>query len=625
MKRLILGLILVLCLNLGAISFYPGSGEEVDVPDRAFHFKYHNLRDDLHFYGAQDWAVFFDFANYFYPAHPNLSFRMDALKLWFPQTGGEVQIRILADGNGQPALPELASFTLDVDANSLHIPLSESITAEKVWMLVEYHTNFSSRFVAASQTGGSHSYFLNTSMGTPYYQSLSSAGFDAELLFGVEGDFVDLDLCRLLNLKLDGMAAPGQTLYPSFRIYNYSDAPISQARVVIAQKIPGSNDDTIREIVIPQVIAPFSEYVWSHNSSGYHDYGFQLTDQPMQFRLRGKLSSGSVDYNTLDSYYYVFGETPRLFLTENFFRSDNAPSLLALENQVLSTDEFRDIQNLCYFPVLGDSLAMPGARLRFDWYGFNSMPIVVLGGTRRILGMDSGFLNRFRLQSDSLLTQKTFISTASASADIEPEGLQVRFSFANNSTAFLDIANVYDLVANCRFFAGLFQKLRIGNVDSWVFVKWIEHNLPLGGGLNMGDRLNIDSEMALTGLDPLAEYRVYYWIQERGGGKVFTVDFFGLELPVSNADYVTPAAGLSISPNPLRGEKSVTIRFDMKSGAKPSRMKVFNLRGQLIFEDTLERDTKQLPGSLFPSSGIYLIRIESSGLAPKTAKISIIK
>jgi len=632
LKALLTGLALLLLVNLTGIVCLPGSGTQVEGPDRSFHFAYHSSSDDLHFYGSNFWAVRFDFANYYFPTLLDLSFTVSALRLWVPQTGDSVKVRLMTDVEGQPGLPQLADLRTVVTSNQITLPLPAPITTQQIWMLVEYNTNFSSRFVSASQGGGSRSFFLNTSMDTPYYQSLASAGFPAELLFGAEGEFVDVSDLRLKHLGLDGDISPGTTVYPNFSLHNHSGQHLSSVTLNLSLLTPDAESNFNRTIHITDLIPAYADYVWDSGNPAYFDQAIDLPAQPMQMRLRGTLSSelGQTDYsgnNTLDRYLYSFADTPPLNLVENFFRTSNAPALLSVEAQVLEDALYRPIHPLSYFPILADSLSAPGAMLRFNWYGFNSTPVVVLGGKRSILGYDGGFGPEFTANCDSLITDKSFISSGSATLTYAPDSVGMRFSFSNENTALLSGTGIYDLAANTLLFSGLFRHEDLDGSSAWVFDRWITHALPITESLNQGETMQIEADMARTGLDYDYQYRVYYWLQEQGAGPVYYAGMQDLNFPVNSDEELLAKPVLSLMPNPLRGQSSLTLSLGRTDSKSDYHLSIYNLRGQLIHKLTFHEDRINLPSGIFPASGIYFVRVATRGSSGPAlnGKIIVIK
>lgn len=626
MKRmLVLIVAIIVAAHLGAIQYLPGSGQRIEPSQRDFHLKYHTGSDDLHFYGSNSWAVCFDFANYYHPNHINLSFTINSLVLWFPQVGDSVQVRLMTDVEGTPGLPQLASFNAFTDANLLQIQLPEPITSEKLWMLVDYPTNFSSKFVSASNGGGTHSYFLNTTMTTPYYQSFANAGFSAELLFGVMGNFEDLNLFQLTQLDLDGIIMPGAEVFPRFRIYNHSNTTLQDVRLNLTLSAQSASHNINRNISLPQPIPPHSEFVWNSSHPDYHSQGITLPEVPLQMRMRGVCYHGNQPSNSLDKYLYIFADEPPIFLVENFLRQNNAATILDLENQILTDEIYRNIHNLTYFPVLADSLANPGSSAHFNWYGFSSTPQIALGGKRRMQGLTGGFADLFKANCDSLITDRGFISYADVDITYETDNISFRFVYANDSTTLLSGSGAYNLSTNSRFFAGLFKKVQLNGNTSWVFDRWVKHAMALADPLDKDDEITIQSLTSLIGIDLDAEYRLYYWLQERAGGPIFHANFVQLSIPVANEDHYLPPPSFHVAPNPLRGNGFLDIYHHAPQGKNAMVISIYNLRGQKIWQGNLKDGNVRLAADIFPTSGVYLIRGWHPDATPQTQKISVIK
>ena len=98
-------------------------------------------------------------------------------------------------------------------------------------------------------------------------------------------------------------------------------------------------------------------------------------------------------------------------------------------------------------------------------------------------------------------------------------------------------------------------------------------------------------------------------------------------IPSSANDELLPAPGLTAAPNPLRGRAELTIELAGVSAKAQNHLRIYNLRGQLVFKTTLKGEKIQLPAAVFPASGIYFIQIK--GLAgqkdPLQARITVIK
>lgn len=628
MKRLLTLLMLVALVPLMAIDCLPGSGRSIEQSTRDYHLAYHRHVDDLRFYGSNSWAVRFDFANYYYPNLQDLSFTINALRLWFPQTGDSVRVRLLSDDEGQPVLPELASLDAFIDTNDLTIPLSAPISVQCMWMIVDYPTFFNGPYVSASSGDGSHSYYLNTSMGTPFYQNLAHAGYNAELLFGVSGEFSAVSDLRLVSLSLEGGYKPAATVYPSFVIHNHSDQYINSFSINLSLTFPESSDNITQSINITPGIPPQGDFVWDSTQPDYHDYGMTIPREPMQARFRGTIvppenTDNYAPNNTIDRYYYGFGEEMPIHIVENFFRSSNASAILHQEHAAIAGAHLEDIHLLNYLPILADTLSSTAALNHFSWYGFNTLPRVVLGGESRIIGLRYDFEDDFAAKCDTLSQKSSFISSARVDVETVAETMAMDFQFSNDNTLLFSSGGNYDLVRNSVLFAGLFKEENISGQQFWNLQKWVIHALPITEGINMGERLEIQAEMSTLGLDPNDNFRLYYGLQEKRGGSIYYANVIDLEIPVSNDAQVQAPVTFSLSPNPLKGNRPLTVDMGKSSGI----LKIYNIKGQLIHEQLITPQNTQLDAAIFPQSGIYLVSIRSLQDKTKqpTAKISIIK
>lgn len=631
MKHLLSMIVFLMAISwLCAIAHLPGSGRSIQASSRDYHLAYHNSVDELHFYGSNTWAVRFDFANYFYPNLQDLDFTINSLKLWFPQQGDSVSVKLMSDGEGQPVLPEIASFKVPVDDNNLVIPLPEPITLQKMWMLVQYDTFFNGPFVSASSGGGTHSYYLNTSLGTPFFQSLAQAGFNAELLFGVSGEFVLLQDLALVDIDFVGGYKPRETVYPRFVIHNHSDQYINGLNLNLSLSFPISSLNVNRIIALNQAIPPYADFVWDQDQDGFFQQGITIPEEPMQARLRGSIlpqtnQDSYAPNNSLDKYVYSFTDEPPIHLVENFFRDSNASSILNLEADILADAHYEDIHVLNYFPVLADSLSSTAAMNHFSWYGFNTLPRVVFGGEKRIIGLSSGFAAKFEAQCDSLSQQRSFISHSTANLEYSAENIDMRFSFNNQNTRLLSGSGNYDLVRNSVFFAAVFKQETYANQSIWNLKDWIFRASPISASLNIDERLDIDAEIPTLGLDPQANYRIYYWLQEKMGGRIHFANMVDLTLPTANDELLQKPAKLSISPNPLKGKSSLNVDSGSFLGKGRGELKIYNIKGQLVYSQKISQDENVIQSQVFPHSGIYFICIQNGKGARQTAKVSIIK
>jgi len=624
--------LLLVAVSAAALEIFPGSGETVLPPqDRDYSFAYHTGSDDFRLYGSNLWAVRFDFGAV-YPTFSLCEFAVQRALLYFPQTGDSVKVELFSEVAGLPG-QRLTWTQAEVQSNVLSLDFPQTVQAEVLWMLVSYSTNFSNRFVSASAGGGTRSYYWNTNVQHPYFQSLASAGFNCELLFGVGGEFVlsDFDL-ELTEIDVVGLVAPREDVYPTFSLYNHSDLSISDAVVNFRLLTPEQQFNQTRIISVADIIAPRSSYTWDPGSPGYYDHLISLPEQPMQMRLRATISSSQAEPDTLnnsrDRYIYSFSHSSPVYLTENFLRYSFASPLLALQDQYNPAN----LHSISYFPVLGDTLANVGAVQHFNWYGFNSLPRTVLGGNRRITGYTPSYANQYDLLAAETVQEKTFVSSSECRLTYtqQNDAVSAAITFTNQDTALFATTADYNLISNTRLFIGLYRKEQILGGEYYVLSRWITHNATLGGPLGAGESLSTTDTILLNNLS-LAElnqnYRLYYWLQVRNGGRILYSAWSDFSSVVSAPDELSPPVELLSSSNPLRAGNFMQLR--LSNSAPIHRLMVYNLKGQLIHSLDQPHSEIILSERDFPASGIYLVkavyRDDRHGFRHSNLKISVIK
>lgn len=622
-------LMILLCTALTAITGVPGSGTNVaDNADRDFHFAYHTGADDYRFYGTDTWAVRFNFASAYADAD-TCRFTIRSAQLWLPQVGDSVRVELFSDVMGLPG-QRLARKSAPVTQNLMTLTFDDEVTAEVAWMIVYYTTHFANRFVSASAGGGTRSFYLNTNATTPYFQSFANAGFAAELLFGVTGDFqisgVDL---QLQDFGFTGMIEPRQAVYPSFSVYNHSSLPLSDARVNILITSPLTSYTISDQINIQETIAPFSQYTWTDQSIGYAEHRYELAEAPMQFKARAVLSSSTIGNdlagnNTITKYFYSFSDAMPVKLVENFFRHNFAAGILGIQDQYL----IPGFDQLTYFPVLSDSLGNQAAMTRFNWYRFNSTPITAVNGTQRVNGYTTAYPQMFQTALQGAGADRSFISSAECRFDtLGPDAVNASITISNAGTHLFTNPAEYNLMANSRWFVGLFRSVVLGGNTRWVPVRWITQNETLTGNLNAGESINKVHRIMLTGLDFQQSYRLYYWLQVKDGGRILYANWETVNPVVSVDDELLQSPVISIGPNPLKGMRQLNIDLDTDDKSIATEVFVYNARGQRIWTFSGSQPRISIPSHIFPSSGIYMLRIRDSrsGGRGSTHKITVIK
>ncbi|MDD3632698.1 MAG: T9SS type A sorting domain-containing protein [Candidatus Cloacimonadaceae bacterium] len=619
-----------------ALDFVPGSGSQVISEDcKEYSFGYHQGTDDYHFYGSDKWAVFFDFASV-YPAAEISQFITSKALIYLPQTGDSIRVELFSNEFNHPGTL-LTWNKVPVSSNWIEVTFPQTVQESSLWLVVTYSTSFTGIYVSASQGGGEHSYYSNTNVPqAPYYQSFASAGFNAELLFGLAGEFVldsqIIDL-ELTNFDLEGIIEPGQTVAPTFAIYNHSGIPITDATINLNVYSPDPDFAFFDEIPIPETIAPLSLYEFNNQNPAFFEHQFVLPERPLQLKLRAALVSSHNDNdpqanNVRLIHRFSFADSYPIFLIENFLRWQNVSQITWSQDQY----SFPQFHILNYFPILGDTLSSIAAQNRFNWYHFNSLPRTVVNGDLRINGFSTNYGDQFVQLCTQAQNYKTFISSADFSIINEDhtDQLYATLTLNNAHTQLYSSVVEYDIVNSSRLFVGLFKKQTFNEGERWVIDRWIVQNQPLNGSLNADQSLTINFFIPLNNIS-LSEleqfYRIYYWLQLQDSGKILYSSYSEFSNFVAVQDENNFVPRLIIFPNPLHpGE---LMKVSINNGKQIGRVQIYNLRGQKIKDFYTSQSEITITADQFPVNGIYFLRFPSIPSAktgmPTIHKIIILK
>lgn len=628
MKQIALLLLLILSIGaLSALTCVAADGAEIPLDSREFHYRYHTSTNDFLFFGANKWAVRFNFRSA-YPGLSSANFEVQGARLWFPNPGDSVTVELMADLDGQPG-QTLRSKRVPVSESLVDVYFDESHTAQQIWLMVSYQTNMSSRWVAASRLGGNNSYYMNEVGNVQILSSFASAGFNCELLFGLLGDFQlsEPDL-QLYSFDLVGDKTPGSRVHPGFSVYNHSGQSISNASLELVLSKPGSPAFDTITIDIPDAIPPFTMMDFGQDTPWLTH--FDLPATPTQLRVEANLYSELSENDTLlvnnriSQAYSIFAEEIPILLIENFMRIDETGVISTIQDPLL-TDKHHRLQ---YFPILSDSLANLPSQRRFNWYQFNSVPRTVGMGHARITGFRDDYPTLFEELIDSIEDSRSFISssTCTPSAQEGTESITVNIQLQNQNTN-LYTAVGQSIMSSSRFYVALARKHALEGSDHFVLERFISFADTINVALNAGSTINKSYSFTISGItsgDLVDNYRLYYWLQGNSGGRVHYANFadFRPETFVSNSDAVLAPPRFELYPNPLR--RGSELYLSSKT-AIPGKLSIYNLRGQLIYRETEFKGELKLKDSIFPVSGIYFLRYEDGKGQAQTRKISIIK
>lgn len=610
---LILAAILLICASTFAISSLPGTGEIIPTP-RQYDFQYHTGSDDLHFYGSMQWAVLFDFDEV-YPTQSLSQFAIESALIWFPSLGDSAKVELFTDGNGQP-VQRVAQARAQVNQNLMEFDFDTVIQTERIWMVLTYNTTINGPYVSASTGGGTHSYYLNQNYDVPFFQNMANAGFGCEFLFGVRGNFLlSTEDLELVDFSLVGDMQPETELRPEFTIYNHSSQTVLNSQINLQITSPASSEYSVNaNIQITNPIPAHGSLTVTSEHPQYSSYVYTMPRDPLQIKVTAILSSeidaaDTLFNNSITKYYHIFSHNSPIRLLENFVREYHITQIADYQTPQMTDD----LRSLYYFPILQDSLSLVGAYQRYQWYSLFSIPVSVYNGQGRLTGLSSSYPTQLEALIDA--NKKTFISqnTCSLTLPSQGENLEIRINLTNSDTHLFNTNAEPNLIQSSRLYAAFFKKHNFNGRELYVLNRWIAYADTISSLNSPGQFLEKLYNTSLSNLDLedlTQNYRLYYWIQSNTNQEILFAAQQTFQSFLSNQDELVTAPSLRIYPNPA--SRSANLQANWDKDYKATRLAIFNLRGQLLAEYTDQiygKDNITLPRELFPSSGIYFLRI----------------
>lgn len=610
---LILAAILLICASTFAISSLPGTGEIIPTP-RQYDFQYHTGSDDLHFYGSMQWAVLFDFDEV-YPTQSLSQFAIESALIWFPSLGDSAKVELFTDGNGQP-VQRVAQARAQVNQNLMEFDFDTVIQTERIWMVLTYNTTINGPYVSASTGGGTHSYYLNQNYDVPFFQNMANAGFGCEFLFGVRGNFLlSTEDLELVDFSLVGDMQPETELRPEFTIYNHSSQTVFNSQINLQITSPASSEYSVNaNIQITNPIPAHGSLTVTSEHPQYSSYVYTMPRDPLQIKVTAILSSeidaaDTLFNNSITKYYHIFSHNSPIRLLENFVREYHITQIADYQTPQMTDD----LRSLYYFPILQDSLSLVGAYQRYQWYSLFSIPVSVYNGQGRLTGLSSSYPTQLEALIDA--NKKTFISqnTCSLTLPSQGENLEIRINLTNSDTHLFNTNAEPNLIQSSRLYAAFFKKHNFNGRELYVLNRWIAYADTISSLNSPGQFLEKLYNTSLSNLDLedlTQNYRLYYWIQSNTNQEILFAAQQTFQSFLSNQDELVTAPSLRIYPNPA--SRSANLQANWDKDYKATRLAIFNLRGQLLAEYTDQiygKDNITLPRELFPSSGIYFLRI----------------
>jgi hypothetical protein len=512
-----------------------------------------------------------------------------------------------------------------INNNWTDFTFNSTPTRRTVWLVVTDTTNAYTRWVSASSGGGTKSYFKNNAY-YPYWQRFSDAGFACELLFGLVGHFnfgnnADLEL---VDFGFAGDLYPGAGVNPTFRIYNHGPDDVTDWQIELELSYPEA--DTSYQTISGIETIPMGTMLII-GVPGYDDY-IDLPREATQMKVVANLVSQyeetgiALTNNKISKTYPVFSDTLQLHVVENFHRSGNG-------YPIINNTGF---EQLFYYPNQADAYFTMAASERFNWYAFNTLPKVVIDGEKRFHYYDEdSYSSEFNNAISEARKYRTFISSSTCAISKDAANNETMYAQIKlfNADTQLFTTNTQNPALNSRFFAGLFNRFSDGGDQAYKIVRWLGFATVIDSTLNSGTSITKTFTFSVAGIDSTdlaLNYRIYYWLQDKNGEQIFytgKADFSNYAYSGLEDEFI-PHPALIAYPNPVR--KATQIKLEgLPTKAK---IRVYNLKGQKIWENDPQIDVSSIPTSVFPTSGIYFIRSEIPGAkhsAKQTIKISVIK
>lgn len=627
----------MLISGLSAIDFLPAHGNLTTPVLRDSIVSYHTFTDDQHWYGSESWAVKFDFRTFQTGID---SFAADGVMIYIPGSSSSDSLEVIVcnDYGSQPDLEDGIEFSTVIQAANINfnqwenIDFQNTITDSILWVVVNYHTNSTSQFIGASATSGLHSYYLYNG----YYENMFASSFQSEFLFSIYGtfyiedDYVDLDL---VDFHWNGNLLTGENIWPVFTIRNTSDSQTATGAfinlnlaapngVINLQYFPSGA--ICPSIALPNIL-PQQVQTFDYTD----EIGFTLLSIGSQYNFTTTIQCSLDIYpfnNSLSTKFEIFTDRQNSVLVENAVTIDNnSNNLLQMQSDLLE-NEVVEVINY-YSSYTQTPFFCEDSYLRFNYYNLMGNPATMINGKRKIIGyIPSQYSVLFQDHyDDANVNDSTFISSDSMSGTYDQSGnIKIYYSLSNErNRVFASFLN------NCSVYVGFVEDvINYGNLPADVNVPILRliggqssaPTLQYGSTFNDTVRFNYLEDMELITGD-VNNCRIVCWLQNNVTKRVYhvsSIPFSSLELvDIQENEIQTQSMQLNLFPNPFSFNGNMQISFSTKDPVQNSKLKIYNIRGQLVKELSTDEAASQHTfywngkdtGNKEVSSGIYLMKL----------------
>jgi len=455
-----------------------------------------------------------------------------------------------------------------------------------------------------------------------------------ELLVTIKGRIISptaIDL-ELTDLGIYGNLAVGSNIMPYFTVTNYSNQVIpDSSRVKVTFRKPGTAD-SLCYAVLSQGANSVQEYTIADSIT--------LDDFFSQYEIKAQIICDEDIYagNDMKSMQFnVFNNRLKVktLLTECALRWDdgvdsNTEFVQQIFNDFLinSVEDPTDLLLVNLFPRVQDELFYRAAsRQRFDYYNMSGYPTTIIGGSKSILGLNSGYEELLQSYYNEQKDRLTYVNRDSTIAVINDFNFVSVDVILHNSSQNL----FSSYLSKVRLYGAVIQDSIPGLTSSVILHLFENNSEPVTLADSQSTYMNFN--FSLDDLSPilinnesendvfLERCRFIYWLQHSDSNEIDfieTTDYFGnLQLVGSEDNSVPSFSEVSVYPNPFYSGQKLQIVLNSKDDYL-NKTEVFNIKGQLV--KTILPDSEK--GSMIywdgsnqnnqrVSSGLYFIRTNS--------------
>ncbi len=590
---------------------------------------YHDFTLDHFWTGADEWAVKFDFTDYFVgtPAQ----FNAEAVWIYFPEIVNQSDLSLQIAGNdvNQPDednivdIGGLSGSEISEGWNRVEFAAREDSI---FWLLIQYETDNLENFLSGSAAEGEHSYYADDG----YYYNFSAQGISSELLVCLEGNFIlDKVDVELLDFSLIGEVTPGNTLSPLLVFRNDSDSYVDSVTVNI--NILSGADYTSLSVDLSDDLAVLNpNQTYTLDFSDDNSLDVLLDTLSAQYSITAEIECNDDQFtqnNSININFNLYEDMKNMFIVENIVDLDQTSNadIWQYEDDTASIEV---VKILNYFPDANDvPFYTMEAMERFTYYELNGYPAVVIDGENKISGYWSDFDEDFDLALETAVNAPyTWMQYDSLYATYSPvnDSSKIELFFSNNSTKMLS-----SYITNSKFYAYLVEdqvNYLDENIPGYIMISKLKEVAQFGD--NYGTRFSTTVSFKLSELPYISDFsncKIIYFIQNEEtksmdlvGETDYLVDMDFEELAGSDSE-VIPENDIFINayPNPFAASGSIQLELpELARGTEGYQVDIFNIKGQKIVSLTSNQRGQNLftwdgidKNQKKSSTGIYFVRV----------------